>query len=229
MDRKIILGILAATLVAIALAVLLPGGRTVDEQLKLPWLIEIDAAGHPSVFGVTLGKSRLREVRDCFQEQGKINLFRSEAGVFSVEAYFERLYLSGIRADMIITLDLDQASMEQMYDRGLRISQLESGGKKIRLAESDSIALEQAVIDHIAYLPAADLDDELIASRFGQPDQRIAVKSSSLVHWLYPEKGLDIAVNPDGKEVFQYLMPANFERALEPLTRGANDDGDLLQ
>jgi len=223
MERKIILGILGVTLIAIALAIVLPGGRTVDEQPKLPWLIEIDVAGYPSVFGVTLGKTSLQEVRNRFREQGEINLFRSGDGRFSVEAYFERLYLSGIRADMIITLDLDQAGMEQMYDRGLRISQMESGGKKIKLAESDVIALEQAIIDHIAYLPAADLDDELIASRFGEPDQRITEESSGLVHWLYPEKGLDIAVNPDGKEVFQYLIPANFKQALEPLTRGATD------
>lgn len=217
MERKIFLGILAATLIAITLAIILPGGRTVDEQPRLPWLIEIDAAGYPSVFGITLGKSRLQEVRDRFREQGEINLFRSGDGSFAVEAYFGRLYLSGIRAAMIITLDLDQATMQQMYDRGLRISQMESGGKKVKLAASDVIALEQAIIDHITYLPATDLDDELIASRFGEPDQRIEEESSGLVHWLYPEKGLDIAVNPDGKEVFQYLIPAHFERAMEPL------------
>ncbi len=217
MERKIFLGILAATLIAITLAIILPGGRTVDEQPRLPWSIEIDAAGYPSVFGITLGKSRLQEVRDRFREQGEINLFRSGDGSFAVEAYFGRLYLSGIRAAMIITLDLDQATMQQMYDRGLRISQMESGGKKVKLAASDVIALEQAIIDHITYLPATDLDDELIASRFGEPDQRIEEESSGLVHWLYPEKGLDIAVNPDGKEVFQYLIPAHFERAMEPL------------
>ena len=223
MERKIILGILAATLIAIALAIVLPGGRTVDEQPRLPWLIEIDAAGYPTVFGITLGKSRLQEVRDRFREQGEINLFRSGDGGFSVEAYFGRLYLSGIRASMIITLDLDQAAMQQMFDRGLRISQMESGGKKVKLAASDAIALEQAIIDHIAYLPATDLDDVLIASRFGEPDLRIEEESSGLVHWLYPEKGLDIAVNPDGKEVFQYLIPANFERALAPLIGEANN------
>lgn len=223
MDRKIILGILSVTLIALALSILLPGGRPVDKDPKLPWLILIDAEGYPSVFGITLGKSTLAEVRNRFQEQGEINLFVTPQQEHTVEAYFQRLYLSGIRADLVVTLDLEDAELTGIYDRGLRISQLESGAKKVTLSEPDLVALEQAKIEHITYIPATDLDEKRIADLFGEPTRRIA-EASGIQHWLYPEKGLDIALNPEGKEIFQYVIPEMFERILAPLTPGPAAD-----
>ena len=216
MEHRLVLSIVAISLIALALAILLPGGRTPEGEPRLPWSINLDTEGKPEVFGVRLGVSDLQQARDAFQEQGKLNLFRSPQGDYSAEAYFERLYLSGIRADVILRLAVDRSELERMFNRGLRISQLESGAKKIRLTEQDEATLGQAVIDHITYIPAANLDAELISSRFGEPARKMT-EASGMVHWLYPEKGLDIALNPDGKEVFQYLIPADFEQVLAPL------------
>lgn len=220
MDRKIILGILSVTLIALALSILLPGGRTVDKEPKLPWLILVDEEGYPSVFGITLGKSTLAELRDGFQEQGEINLFVTPQQEHAIEAYFQSLYLSGIRADLVVTLDLEEPELTGMYDRGLRISQLESGAKKVTLSEPDLVTLERALVDHLTYIPATDLDEKRITDLFGEPSQRIT-EASGIQHWLYPEKGLNIALNPGGKEVFQYVIPGKFERILAPLTSGS--------
>ena len=218
MDRKIILGILGVALIALMLSILLPGGRTVDQNPKLPWLIPIDEEGYPSVFGSTLA-----EIRNGFQEQGEINLFVTPRQGYAVEAYFQSLYLSGIRADLVVTLSLEQTELARMYDRGLRISQLESGAKKVTLSQPDLDMLEQARVDHLTYIPAKDLDAKLIADLFGEPGRRIS-EASGIEHWLYPEKGLDIALNPGGKEVFQYVVPGKFERILIPLTTGPAAD-----
>jgi len=48
------------------------------------------------------------------------------------------------------------------------------------------------------------------------------VEATGITHWLYPDRGLDIAVNPDGREVFQYVMPARFNELLEPLETQTN-------
>ncbi len=216
MERKIFFGILSATVIALALAILLPGGRPVDPNPRLPWQVSIDQSGLPTVLGITLGKSTLKQARDQFKEQGEMNLFVSPQQVYSIETYFQRLYLSGIRADVILTLNVDQKSLEGMYERGLRISKLGSGAQKVDLAEPDMARLEQTRIDHITYIPAIDLDEALIAARFGEPEQRIE-ESPEVNHWLYPANGLDIAVNREGKEVIQYVIPANFDQLLEPL------------
>ncbi len=219
MEKKIALWILGITLVALALAILLPGGRTPDETPRLPWLISVDDAGLPTVFGITLGRTPLQAVRDGFREQGEINLFVSPEDRYSVEVYFEKLYLGGIRGAMIATLDVDQATLEPMYQRGLRISKLESGARKVKLTKPDEEILATYPVAHITYIPKADLDQALIASRFGEPARKIPEKSG-IVHWLYPDKGLDIALNPDGKEVFQYLLPARFDQVVKPLEQG---------
>ncbi|MCP3866730.1 MAG: hypothetical protein GY703_01250 [Gammaproteobacteria bacterium] len=216
MERKIFLGILGATLLALALAVFLPGGRTVDQHPKLPWLIQIDPEGFPTIFGLTLEKSTLADAREIFQQKGKTNLFVSPDNELAFETYFEKLYLSGLRASMVLTLSVDDQTATRIYERGLRISQLGTGSKKVKLAEPDVEALGQAPVAHITYIPGSNLEPELIANRFGEPQRRIG-EASGVTHWLYPDRGLDIAVNPDGKEVFQYISPANFHKLVQPL------------
>ena len=63
-----------------------------------------------------------------------------------------------------------------------------------------------------------------MAQRFGEPLRRIQ-EAGGISHWLYPDKGLDIAINPDGKEVLQYINPADFSRIIEPLQNNAAGSG----
>lgn len=217
MEKKIILAILALACTAMLAAILLPGGRRVEENPRLPWVISVDDAGRTSVFGLTLGESVLTDARYNFQADGELNLFLSKDNQFSIEAYFDRLYLSGLRGNFIMTLDVDEATATGMFERGLRISQLGSGAKKVKLAPSDLSLLKQSKITSITYIPGADLNEKLIYDRFGQPSQQIE-EASGIVHWLYPEKGLDIGLNPKDKEVFQYTSPSNFKQIIQPLT-----------
>jgi len=216
MDRKIIFSIIAVTLAALVLAIVLPGGRSIEQNPRLPWIITLDESGFTTVFGVTIGKSTLDQVRRNFQEQGVTNLFVSPDRKLAVETYFQSLYLNGIKADVVVTLDLQQSQLSAFYNRGLRISQLESGAKKVKLAEQDLESLAQGIVGHITYIPSADLEEDLILSRFGEPTRRIA-EPSGIVHWLYRQKGMDIAVNPQGKEVFQYISLSRFDELIAPL------------
>lgn len=214
-DLKIVLSVLAVSLLAVALALLLPGGRPPDRVPKLPWKISVNADGYSSVFGVTLGKTSLAEAQQILGAKAKINLFVSPNGQYSVEGYFERLYLSGIKADLVVTVEILQPEAAAMFQRGLRVSQLGSGARKVKLTADDQFALLKTPISHITYLPATDLDAELIANLFGEPARK-QPEETGVIHWLYPDKGLDIALNPNGKEVFQYVPPSQFEQLLVP-------------
>jgi hypothetical protein len=210
MEKKIFLGLLGLSLLALAAAILLPGGRSPDPSPRLPWDIRVDASGEARVFGLTLGRSTLAQAREVFEVQDELSLFVSPKGRLDVESYFQRVYLSGIRADLVVKLLVDEQTAAEMYDRGTRISQLGGGVKKVTLAQPDLARLEQAPIGLLTYLPAADLEPSLIAGRFGEPARRLE-EPGGVVHWLYPDRGLDIAVNPDGKEVLQYVPPRLFE------------------
>jgi len=224
MERKVFLWILLGSLLAVAAAILLPGGRSPDVAPLLPWDIQIDASGNSRVLGVVLGETTLAEARKRYRDTGEVNLFVSRDGEFSAEAYFQRLFLSGIKADLVLSLGLPQDLAQEMYERGLRVSRLASGNKKIDLQQRDLQRIAEMPIVHITYLPAHDLDPGLIKQRFGSPATRHGEPESATVHWLYPASGLDIAVNVDGREVLQYVRPADFQRLSAPLEAAARPD-----
>ncbi len=216
MNRKTLFALLASVLLVLAAAIMLPAGKERPGPPRLPWDITVDAAGNSVVFNLTLNQSTLADAQEAFRKEAKISLFASPEAHYTVEAYFKQLYISGIRADLILTLDVDQATAAQMYERGERLSQLGSGEKKVTLAHADNLSLMAAPISHITYLPAARLDAGLIQERFGTAERR-HTEPSGVVHWLYPEKGLDIALSPEGRAVLQYTSPAHFDRITRPL------------
>jgi hypothetical protein len=205
MEKKIIFWVVSLSLVAVALAILLPGGRTVDTNPRLPWDITINARNEVSVFDLTLNHSRLIDAREIFQEQGKINMFLANTGDPALEAYFERVFLNGLRADIILVLKADRAQLQGMFNRGSRISKTSGTTHKVELSSDDQLLVANLPIELINYIPAANLDETLILNRFGEPAKKISERDGVITHWIYPEKGLSIGINPEGKELIQYM------------------------
>jgi hypothetical protein len=219
MDRKFVLSILTAAILGFFAVLLLIPPTINDGTIRLPWLVTVDPAGHTQVFGFTLGQTTLAEVRTLFADEGTINLFetRDQGEHYGVEAFFEQVYLQSLRANFVFTLDLDQATLTPMYERGLRISKVGSGARKVKLDPADVDTLLERPIRSITYLPQARLDEDLIAKRFGTPEETRTEPETGIVHWLYPERGMDIARDPKGKVVIQYVNPGDFTALLAPL------------
>ncbi len=216
MDKKIALSVLGFALLAIAILLVIPTGKPPQKGL-LPWEVEILPNGASKVLGITLGQSTMEDARQIFQDDWEVNLFLSPQSNISVEGYFNRLIINGLKADLVMILSLDQKTKEEMFNRGARISQLGDGTKKISLSSADMVTVATAVIKRITYLPAANLEGELIENLFGKPDSIIKVEKTGVEHWLYPNIGLDILLDPNGKEVFQYVKPADFDEVVAPL------------
>jgi hypothetical protein len=204
----------------IGILLLIPESRD-DDVSRLPWQVEVDGL-RTRVFGFTLGDTTLAQVREVFGEEGKINLFAQvdaddDEPSYVVESYFEQIYLNRLRADFVFTLDVDQAALEPMYGRGLRISQLASGAKKVKLTPDDIAALLNAPIRAITYLPWKSLNDEIVRARFGAPSEKRIETQTGVTHWLYPARGMDIAIDREGGVVIQYVNPSSFDDMLAPL------------
>lgn len=219
MERRIFLGVLGATLLGLAATILLPGGRSADPSPKLPWDIRIAADDSLEVLGLRLGESSLQAARQLFEEEGKVSLFRVGDRGFAVEAFFQQVNLSGLRADIVLALEVPPETLEAFFQRGLRISKAESGASKVTLAPEDLASVAEVPIKQITYLPAAKLDRDLIALRFGEPSERVPEADSPFTHWLYPGRGLDIAFNAQGQAVMQYVPLRDFPKLVEPLRR----------
>ena len=221
MERKIFLNILLFSLLAVAIAVFFPADRDeiANHQQSLPWQIEPTADGSITVFSLTLEKSPLiKAIQRWDEEAHEIRMFVSPEGKQVVELYFNQTRLAGLRAKIVLTVLLSEEDMQAMFNRGTRISTLGDGSRKVTLHPDDLLTVQQSPIKLITYLPKAKLDAALINSRFGEPAEKIAEKKGSTTHWLYPNKGLDIALDTEtGKTVFQYIAPRNFEQVMTPL------------
>lgn len=217
MERKNIIGVLLVTIIALAIALSIPG-REHNTRNNLPWQITPTAAGLIKVFGLTIGESTLKQVETKFQEPAKVSLFeRGDDKHRVVEAYFDRILLSGIRAQVVVVIDVSKPQLEDIYQHGTRIAKMGDGGRKVTLNADDIERIYKMPIRSMTYIPKAKLDGELLTKRFGEPQQKIAESEAGITHWLYPEKGLDILLNDNGKVVFQYLPPKSFSEILEPL------------
>lgn len=225
MERHIFLGVVLFTLLALGIALMFPGQQP-QGPVYLPWKIERTEGGSSRVFGLELGRSTLQEAQQRFEESYEVSLFARDSGSKVVEAYFDTIALSGLRARVVVVMALTPEQIDGLYQRGVRIANLGGGTRKVTLADSDMQFLATQPIASLTYIPKADLNAELVLARFGKPAERIREKNtgSSVEHWLYPEWGLDLTLHEKGKEVLQYVPPAKFEALRQPLL----EKGELI-
>jgi hypothetical protein len=222
MERHMFLGVLAFSILAVIVGVLFLPGRQPGE-VHLPWQVEITPQGNSRVFGVEIGRTTLAEAEQTFREPAEVSLFEHQDGLRVVEVYFNNVDISGLRARVVLVMDLDAEQLAGMYQRGERLANMGGGRRKVSLASTDLHAVKNMTFNSLSYIPRHNLDDAVVKSRFGEPAERIAEKTGKVVHWLYPEKGLDIALNPEAKEVLQYVQPARFDAVRRPLLEQASE------
>lgn len=224
MEKKIFFLVLIGTLIAVGIAVLIPSEPRAINESSLPWNITVDAQNNTTAFGITLGKTSLLEAQKALQAGGEMSLFLSKEGIYSIEVFIDSIYLSGLKANLFLTLEVSQERAKEMFERGVNLSRASDKTNKITLSEADQKSLFLVPVRHIIYIPRANLDAELVEKRFGIPQLKIN-ENEDVTHWLYPQKGLDIALNNDGREIFQYVLPKSFDQILDPLkemTQGPN-------
>ena len=104
---------------------------------------------------------------------------------------------------------------------------MQSSTKKASLADEDIAVAYAAKMRGIAFVPSVNLDEAMILQRFGQPTERIPGAEKNTEHFLYPERGLDVVLNAQGKELIQYIAPRDFAHLREPLRRNDPNKADL--
>lgn len=215
MDRKILLGVIALAAVSLSIALMLPED-TANDGDTLPWNIVHPTPYTTRVLGVTLGQSSLEEAELKFKEAAVVSMFKSADSKLAVEAFFEEVNLNGLKAKIVLTMEIPSFELPGIFDRGLRINSTASG-KRITLNTDDLARVRQAPIASLTYLPAVRLDEAVLMKRFGKPAQRVRETKSGAIHWLYPQHGLDITLGGDEKPLLQYLSPTSFELLSAPL------------
>jgi hypothetical protein len=218
MEIKIISGVIFFAVIMVVIGLTLPGDEPPPPQ-TFPWQIERTPGGTTRVFGLTPGESRLREAEQIFNAAAEISLFdpADHKRQRMIEAYFDNVTLGGLSARVVVVVDIAAQQLREIYERGTRISTLGDGSRKVTLHAQDVDFVRASPIASITYLPRIRLETALIERRFGKPAQVAKETDGHMAHWLYPDKGLDIALDEDGNSVLQYVPPSEFAQLLEPL------------
>jgi len=213
-ENKIYLIVTVVSVLLLVGSFLIPGEPTMKDDL--PWHIEHPTPSSVRIFGLTLGLSNTNDAQKKFKEEAKPSLFMAPSGQLIAEAFFEQVDLAGLRSKIVLTIDVPEAELKGMYERGLRMAATGSG-KKITLASEDATRLYTHPISSLTYIPGFRVEDEMFLKRFGQPAQRVKEKGNGATHWLYPQNGLDITLGGEDKPLLQYVSPTQFHKLSEPL------------
>ncbi|KAF0164533.1 MAG: hypothetical protein FD157_2140 [Rhodocyclaceae bacterium] len=185
----------------------------------MPWQIEHPGPGRSRVFGLTLGgsaASTLADARRLSPEAPTLALLTPQNAPAALEAYFESVSLGALTGKLVLSIAASPGDLEAMRSNAAKTDHLETGIRKYVLHEADRQRAEDLPLAAIAFIPSASLDEAVILQRFGTPAERIR-QGETLEHFLYPAQGLDIVLDSKGKEVLQYVAPADFARLRAPL------------
>jgi hypothetical protein len=216
--------VLLASILVLALG-LLVSWFTADKILPVsdfPWKIENTDDGSIEVLHIHIGATTLGEFIQRHKAAPQISIFVPASGDSVVEAYFDWMMISEFKAKVILKLNVDQPTLQAMYNRGARISALEGGTRKVELSTDDITRMNTAVVSGVTYIPYMNLDVDLALNRFGEPEQKIKDQNTGAEHWMYPSLGLDMALSAENKEILQYVNPKDFNKLVAPLMQQQN-------
>jgi hypothetical protein len=194
----------------------------------LPWQIESLAGGDSRVFGLIPGRSTLADARRHLGPDPQVALLVAPGESGAVEAYYETVSAGFVTGKMVLTLDTSLAWREEMLKRARKAEYMESATRRVELADEDMARIEKTPIAVIAFIPSAQLDEQVVSQRFGAPAERIrGVEGKE--HFLYPEKGLDLLLDAKGKELLQYVAPREFAKLRIPLLEATADNKGMAR
>jgi len=183
-----------------------------------PWQAKAVANGNSRVFGMELGKATFEDAEDVLGRLYDAAVFENPDGSLSLEVYYKEVTLAGLTARFVFTLQASEAIKRHLKGRPLKKETLPSGVIKYSVARNDDDVLLPLEITAITYMPITNLDDDIVSRRFGKPAEKIRTHKSA-EHWLYPDKGLDVIINSEGKDVLEFVPPREFDKLVEPLKK----------
>jgi len=182
-----------------------------------PWQVSILEGGKSRVFGVVLEETALKDVDRLLKSTPKVALFELDKKL-ALEAYYKNVSLGGLIGSFIFTLDAPVEQLNRIRQESHKKEPAENNGYRYELDKPTTDRAKSFVVNTLIYIPTVQLDEKTIVQRFGEPSYKIKIKTKEIGwHYLYPEKGLDLIFKEEGKEVFQYVLPKDFNLLLGPL------------
>ncbi len=213
---KTLLRVLLVIALLLATALVLHRPQPPAEMRGLPWQIELPGDGSSRVFGIHLGVDDVGAVLDRLGRDAELAIIARPGEAGALEIYYPRFQAGPLSGRLIVSAALPAPALEALKRHAPRRKPQESGAVRYWLAHEDLATARAAPVTGLGFIPAAQLDEALALARFGEPDERLA-ETGEVSHWLYPRLGLDLVMDPDGRELLQYVPPRDFARLRAPL------------
>ena len=213
---KYFLVLLVVILIAIGLTSFNNDEQASNEPVTgLPWQIDSLPNGDTRVFGIVLGRTTLGEAIELLgNDEMDLAILAAPHETGTLEAYYSHYSAGPITGKLFLLLDITPDVLSHMRKRAFQ----DGGTRRYHLHPDDLPVAYRAPVSVINFVPSFNLDDEIAQTRFGTPAEIIQIDTQQK-HWLYPDKGLDLILNVDNKDVLQYLSPGQFSAHRAQLQR----------
>jgi hypothetical protein len=187
-------------------------------EAGLPWQVQVAADGRSTVFGLTLPGATLAKARQLWGDDLQVAVMARRGQAGALEAYLENFRAGAINGRLVLAADPGAPAVARLRENSVKNEPVDAEARRYTLRAEDLPQALQAPLVGITFIPAAQLDAATLRGRFGEPAERLLDAAPGgegrIEQWLYPALGLAVALDAKGKEVLQYVAPADFERLL---------------
>lgn len=195
----------------------------IENQSNQPfWETSLSDNKDMQAFGLTLNQSTLQNAIDTFGNRVSLTLYETESGD-QVEGYFRETQVGPFVGRMAFTLVNNPTDMATAKEKAIPEQAPMSGNKSYKLPpELNELFLDEPVFS-LAFIPThIVLTPDDVKGRFGEPaqiiEEMINNKKTGTVHYLYPEKGIDVTLDKEKRSIIQYISPKYFgEKIISPI------------
>jgi len=202
------------TLISLLLCLLLASCNQSDEVVpaddNLPWKIKTLENGRTEVFGISPGHITLREFAKRFNELADIKLFQKPNNTLFLEAYLGKVRVGRFEARLVAELDAPDELLESIREQGIDRKPTPNNLWQYNLSSEQILSALDLRVWRFMYISIADYEEKQI-DFFGKPAETQKVGETT-EYRLFPEKGLVVLWDTDGKETFYYVSPEDFPR-----------------
>jgi hypothetical protein len=190
-----------------------PAVRAPTAASGVPWAIEALPDGATRVFGLNLPGSTLLDAQAAWGDELQLALMASRDQPAALEAYVENYRRGPISGRLVLSASATPKAMSRWREHATKEQPVSADTRRIALRADDIADALRSPIVGVGFIPSAQIDAQTLRLRFGEPAQRVT-GAGQAEHWLYPDQGLAILFDPQGRELLQYVAPADFERRL---------------
>ncbi len=172
--------------------------------------------------GIKLGETTLKEAEKILASRSQRALFimppeKDEKGnelppEHNIEAFIGNMPNN---SKMLMGLEASDEQLKAIREKAHKPIAFPSGNIKLEVADEHQSMIDGMALLTITAIPRIRLSPEDITNKFGNPI--LVHPQDEILHFLYPELGLDAIIDQSGEAMLQFIRPDHYDLVLDKL------------